>query len=147
MLVDLFWCVWFASNVFISCCDLFMWSFRAYLLRQSYDTHWSRNVVILTKFSSLAAAKVVILTTFGAASDENLVKVATCSFQGICIHNPVVQITESIKLWILCQTVGMYCIQMWSKRYLAPSRDTWITVYRTLIRYMSDCRRHLVDYS
>ena len=32
-------------------------------------THWNRNVVILTKFSSLAAPKVVKMTTFGAVSD------------------------------------------------------------------------------
>ena len=31
----------------------------------------TENVVILTKFSSLAAPEVVILTTSGAASDEN----------------------------------------------------------------------------
>ena len=36
--------------------------------------HWTGNVVILTKCSSLAALKVVILTTLGAASDENFVK-------------------------------------------------------------------------
>ena len=33
--------------------------------------HWNENVVILMKFSSLAALEVVILTTFSAASDEN----------------------------------------------------------------------------
>ena len=39
------------------------------------------NVIILTKFSSLAALKVVILTTFGAASDENFIKMMTFSLQ------------------------------------------------------------------
>ena len=43
--------------------------------------HWNGNVIILTKFSSLAALKVVILTTFGAASDENFIKMMTFSFQ------------------------------------------------------------------
>ena len=33
------------------------------------------------KFSSLAAPKVVILTTFGAASDEDFIKMKTFSFQ------------------------------------------------------------------
>ena len=33
------------------------------------------------KFSSLAALKVVILTTFSAASDENFIKTTTFSFQ------------------------------------------------------------------
>ena len=42
--------------------------------------HWNGNVVILTKFSSLAALKVVILTTFGAASDENFIKMMTFPF-------------------------------------------------------------------
>ena len=43
--------------------------------------HWNGNVIILMKFSSLAALKVVILTTFGAASDENFIKMMTFSFQ------------------------------------------------------------------
>ena len=36
--------------------------------------HRNKNVVILAKFSSMAALEVVILTTSSAASDENLVK-------------------------------------------------------------------------
>ena len=43
--------------------------------------HWNENVVILTKFSSLAALEVVILTTFSAASDENFIKMKTFPFQ------------------------------------------------------------------
>ena len=43
--------------------------------------HWNGNVVILMKFSSLAALKVVILTTFSAASDEDFIKTTTFSFQ------------------------------------------------------------------
>ena len=35
----------------------------------SFHIHWNENVVILTKFSSLAALEVVILTTSSAASD------------------------------------------------------------------------------
>ena len=42
--------------------------------------HRNGNVVILTKFSSLAAPKVVKMTTFGAASDENFVKMMTLPF-------------------------------------------------------------------
>ena len=45
------------------------------------DLHWNENVVILTKFSSLAALEVVILTTFSAASDENFIKMKTFPFQ------------------------------------------------------------------
>ena len=47
---------------------------------------WSENVVILTKFSSLAAQKVVKMTTCSAANDENFVKMATFSFQCTCIR-------------------------------------------------------------
>ena len=46
--------------------------------------HWNGNVFILMKFSSLAALKVVKMTTFSAASDENFVKMTTFSFQ--CRH-------------------------------------------------------------
>ena len=51
---------------------------------QVVQLHWNGNVIILTKFSSLAALKVVILTTFGAASDENFIKMMTFSFQCNC---------------------------------------------------------------
>ena len=45
--------------------------------------HWNKNVFILMKSSSLAAPKVVKMTTFGAASDENFIKMMTFSFQWI----------------------------------------------------------------
>ena len=54
------------------------------MARQSnYMTHkhWTKNVVILTKFSSLAALEVVILTTSSAASDEHFIKMKTFPFQ------------------------------------------------------------------
>ena len=47
------------------------------------NIHWNKNVVILTKFSSLAALKVVILTTSSAASDEHFIKMKTFPFQCI----------------------------------------------------------------
>ena len=43
--------------------------------------HWNENVFILMKSSSLAAPKVVKMTTFGAASDETFIKMKTFSFQ------------------------------------------------------------------
>ena len=43
--------------------------------------HWNENVVILTKFSSLAAPEVVKMTTSSAASDENVIKITTFPFQ------------------------------------------------------------------
>ena len=41
----------------------------------------NKHVIILTKFSSLAALEVVILTTSSAASDENFIKMKTLPFQ------------------------------------------------------------------
>ena len=50
---------------------------------------WQLSVQPVTKFSSLAAREVVILTTFGAASDEIFIKMKTfpfqCSSPAICI--------------------------------------------------------------
>ena len=43
--------------------------------------HRNGNVIILMKFSSLAAPKVVKMTTFSAASDENFVKMTTIPFR------------------------------------------------------------------
>ena len=45
------------------------------------SAHWNENVFILMKSSSLAAPKVVKMTTFGAASDETFIKMMTFSFQ------------------------------------------------------------------
>ena len=43
--------------------------------------HWNEDVAILMKFSSLAALKVVKMTTFSATSDENFIKMTTFPFQ------------------------------------------------------------------
>ena len=52
--------------------------------------HWNGNVIILTKSSSLAAPQVVKMTTFGAASDENFVKMATFLFHcTYCYSNKI----------------------------------------------------------
>ena len=45
------------------------------------DEHWNGNLAILMIFLSLAAPKVVKMTTFGAASDENFVKMTAFPFQ------------------------------------------------------------------
>ena len=45
------------------------------------NEHWNENVVILTKFLSLASLEVVILTTSSAANDENFIKMKTFPFQ------------------------------------------------------------------
>ena len=44
-----------------------------------YNYHWNGSVIILMKFSSLAALEVVKMTTSSAASDENFIKM-TFSF-------------------------------------------------------------------
>ena len=54
-------------------------------LQLPMSIHWNENVVILTKFSSLAALEVVILTTSSAASDENFIKTTTFPFQCILL--------------------------------------------------------------
>ena len=59
--------------------------------------HWNGNVVILWKSSSLAVLKVVILTTFSAASDENFVKMTTFSFQ--CMSKCQSLCPGFIELW------------------------------------------------
>ena len=46
-----------------------------------FQWHRNGNVIILMKFSSLAAPKVVKMTTFSAASDENFVKMTTFPFR------------------------------------------------------------------
>ena len=56
------------------------------LRENSYTYHWNKNVVILTKFSSLAALEVVILTTSSAASDEHFIKMKTFPFQCIVTY-------------------------------------------------------------
>ena len=53
-----------------------------------WGIHWNKNVVILTKFSSLAALEVVILTTSSAASDEHFIKMKTFPFQCKCVIRP-----------------------------------------------------------
>ena len=51
------------------------------LRARGHARHWNENVFILMKSSSLAAPKVVKMTTFGAATDENFIKMTTFSFQ------------------------------------------------------------------
>ena len=77
---------WSKVRTYMSICILFgflVWVTVTLLL------HWNGNVIILTKFSSLAALKVVILTTFGAASDENFIKMMTFSFQCLSPNRPI----------------------------------------------------------
>ena len=56
-------------------------NYGSYCSHRDTCEHWNENVIILMKFSSLAAPKVVKMTTFSAASDENFVKMMTFPFQ------------------------------------------------------------------
>ena len=70
---------------------------------QCTTKHWYENIVILTKFSSLAALQVVILTTCDAASDENFVKMTTFPFQWTrCMFHGIN--CKYIKVYIIAQT-------------------------------------------
>ena len=62
-------------------------------LSNSSVRHWNGNVFILMKFSSLAALKVVKMTTSSAASDENFVKMTTFSFQWRWYRNDIIRKT------------------------------------------------------
>ena len=50
--------------------------------------HWNGYAIILMKFSSLAAVKVVKMTTFSAAGDENSFKMTTFSIPCLCNLSP-----------------------------------------------------------
>ena len=52
-----------------------------------WSRHWNENVVILTKYSSLTALEVVILTTSSAVSDENFIKMKTFPLSGVDSHH------------------------------------------------------------
>ena len=66
------YCLGFCDKCLLKWCSIRYWS---------NPIHWNKNVVILTKFSSLAALEVVILTTSSAASDEHFIKMKTFPFQ------------------------------------------------------------------
>ena len=59
----------------------FIYPNSIFSVRGLFWYHWNENVVILTLFSSLAALKVVKLTTSRATSDVNFAKMKTFSFQ------------------------------------------------------------------
>ena len=78
--------------------------------------HWNGDVIILTKFSSLTALEVVILTTSRAVSDENLVRMTAFSFpwsypeehgQKSFIIKPL---NQNKTHWDMCVFPGMYFI-------------------------------------
>ena len=83
------------------------------------------------KISSLAAMKVVILTTFGTASDENFVKMMTISFQWTSTH-------RDNKMSLACQpglliNVLFYNIRDYIRNF-AESYLQYVTFYREHIK-------------
>ena len=93
-----------------------------YIHNFKWVVHWNGNVVILMKFSSLAALEVVKMTTSSAASDENFVKMTTFSFQcnyssipnfgGVLVKPPlklgygwVIQSHPFIWMWLLVHAI------------------------------------------
>ena len=66
-----------------------LWSYNDAM---SFAIHWSRNVAILTKFSSLAPPEVVKMTTSSAASDENSMEVMTFFLFGITFSNAIISV-------------------------------------------------------
>ena len=100
------------------------------MVRHQQTQHWNGNVVILTKSSSLAATKVVKMTTFGATSDENFVKMTTFLFQGKmwrCSNFPwlsvicdtFLQIGRYYSWWPRLRDIGKLFRQRYSDRHLA----------------------------
>ena len=70
------------------------------------------------KVSSLAAPKVVILTTFGAASDEDFIKMKTFSFQCISYRN--------ISSELAVCNVYIDNSDLYSSYYLSISSTEWL---------------------
>ena len=62
---------------------------------------WNGNVIILTKFSSLAALKVVILTNFSVANGKNFIMMTTFSFQChlVILHKSMYYLNFHISYW------------------------------------------------
>ena len=84
--------------------------------------HWNQNVVILMKFSSLIAPKVVKMTTFGAASDENFIKMT--SFRSRCIT--------------ACYINLMTCQFAWRHHVMVPEMSPCITFIREIQQLLVD---------
>ena len=94
----------------------------------------NKNVVILTKFSSLAALEVVILATYGAASDENFIKMETFSFQ--CRGTNEQSYSWPWNIWMIFFPKFLFLFPMWfipnviffrlvqCNRYLISTVDT-----------------------
>ena len=73
------WCVYWITSKSFTKQIYWRWLWLNNISIHLY-LHWNRTAVILMTFSSLAALKVVKMTTFSAASDENVVK-TTFPFQ------------------------------------------------------------------
>ena len=103
------------------------------------NTHWNQNVVILTKFSSLAALKVVKMIIFSAANDKN--------YQNGDIFVPVllIQLQQKTPNKTVCIFHGVYCMSLWidliHKSHSAP------VPYPTMLHSEQKCAHFCSEWS
>ena len=72
--------------------------------------NWNGTVVVFVKFSSLAAPKFLILTTFGAAKEENVIKMMALPFQ--CISSVLTGLYfKGLTLYFDCMRLEIHCGQ------------------------------------
>ena len=97
------------------------------------NSHWNGNVIILTKFSSLAALEVVRMTTSSATSDENFIKMTT--FPCLCIqvlgYTVIIGapcVTRVVLYWIELSLVSTVLIAMQKAINIALRFDSSIAI-------------------
>ena len=85
--------------------------------------HRDGNVVILTKFSLLAALEVDILITSGAATDENFIKSHFC-FNIKSLHCGIWDeyLVSIIVYSFLVELIDMWCQIVASRKWSGPAR-------------------------
>ena len=104
----------------------------------SCHANWNGNVIILIKFSSLATPKVVRMTTFGAAIDENFVKMTAFPIQrDVTMYYPS-QMTTVGPVFARAVTALRRSSQLGSQSYvpyftfpmssagMASTQDSWL---------------------
>ena len=106
--------------------------------------HWNENVIILMKSSSLAAPKVVKMTTFGAASDETFIKMMTFSFQ--CeFPAQMASNAENVSIWWRHHVMHMWkllpCVMI-TISYFNDRILGCLKIYNTAIDYIFHRANH-----
>ena len=105
---------------FISAHSHIVWVLQFCDCTRCNNCHWNENVVVLMKSSSLAALKVVKMTTFSAASDENFIKMTTFPFQWL---TPSCYKHEE---WPTGQLISP--MEIWKKNYISHYLNDWCWV-------------------